>query len=1073
MRKFRDLIFQNSLTLLLIAAGMVLMVMHLNIHRTLSDLSASVISQAQDRTQSELNHFFESVQEELLIYSSMGQAGMFDSITVNRLNQVFVPVLSLEEHFSSVQIANDQGMEYMLMHRDSVWINRIISPGNGRQWSYWKALDSANPILINRKTDYKLTRPHKKGWFIDAYDLEPGEVCYWSKPYHFRTANSTGLTVSTSFSSRSQPGAKFVVALDVLLRDISRFTMGLKLGQNGRQFVMDKEGNMLGLPREDRLMSLPSIEGFLLKPASELNIPELDKGLKIWNEEKEKSSDPFSFTSDGKDYWAGMRSITVEGGERLYAGVVVPEVDLMSGVRRTRNVIYLGWALILALVLAVLVSYFRQRKSVRELDEKNKIIEEEKRKVQLEKKQAEIERIRVQELEKVDKLKDDFLANTSHELRTPLNGIIGIAESLFDNVEKYELAKMQMNLSLIISSGKRLTSLVNDLLDFSKLKTENLALKLKAVDLRSLCDVVLQTSAHLVGGRPVKLVNDVSEGMDVHADEDRMQQVLFNLVGNAVKFTESGSVTLSAVREGGMIIVKVMDTGIGIPKDQHESIFNSFEQVEGDAARKYAGTGLGLTITKRLVELHGGQMSVQSTVGKGSIFSFTLPVANEKAEKISLVPQINNILETRTMIPEVVPNTYRDSQINILIVDDEPINLQVLINHLSSSNYGISMATNGEEALQLLDRERFDLVLLDVMMPKMSGYEVCKKIRERFLPSELPVIMITAKNQVADLVHGLAIGANDYLAKPFSKNEFLARVTTHLNLLNINSVYGKFVPHEFLRALGHDSILDVQLGDQIERNISVLFTDIRGYTSLSETMTAKENFNFINAYVGRMGPIIKNHGGMVSHFLGDGILALFPGKAEDALNAAIEMQRELRRYNTQRKERDRSPIVVGMGIHTGLLTMGIIGDEQRMDAAIISDTVNTAARLEGLTKIYGGHLLLSGATLSEIEDFSAFAHRYLGEVQVKGKNESIALYEVFEGKPTVLAKVKQETKNRFELALRHYFDRKFDASISLFEEILEKNPNDLAAQYYVEKAKKHMKKGVSNTWTGVETMTVK
>ena len=304
-------------------------------------------------------------------------------------------------------------------------------------------------------------------------------------------------------------------------------------------------------------------------------------------------------------------------------------------------------------------------------------------------------------------------------------------------------------------------------------------------------------------------------------------------------------------------------------------------------------------------------------------------------------------------VPIQIPlETKPDSEIRILIVDDEPVNLQVLINHLSSSDYSIQVAMNGEEALELLDRgNKYDLVLLDVMMPKMSGYEVCERIRERYLPSELPIIMITAKNQVVDLVQGLSNGANDYLAKPFSKNEFLARVKTHLRLANINAAYGRFVPHQFLQALGHESILDVRIGDQIERIISVLFTDIRSYTTLAEEMTPADNFQFINSYLGKMAPVIKTHKGMINQFLGDGIMALFPDSPADSIWAAIGMQKVLIRYNEDRVKRGWRPIRVGMGIHTGPLIMGIIGDRERMEAGIIADTVNTAARLEGLTKL--------------------------------------------------------------------------------------------------------------------------
>jgi two-component system sensor histidine kinase ChiS len=211
-----------------------------------------------------------------------------------------------------------------------------------------------------------------------------------------------------------------------------------------------------------------------------------------------------------------------------------------------------------------------------------------------------------------------------------------------------------------------------------------------------------------------------------------------------------------------------------------------------------------------------------------------------------------------------------------LIVDDEPVNLQVLVNHLSLQNYAITQASNGIEALATIENGfKPDLILLDVMMPRMTGYEVCQKIRQQFPANELPVVMLTAKNQVSDLVIGLNVGANDYLTKPISKHELLARIKTHLQLSNINIAYSRFVPHEFLKLLNKESIIEVQLGDQVQKDMSILFSDIRNFTTLSERMTPTENFQFINSYLSRMEPAIRENHGFIDKYIGDGIMALF------------------------------------------------------------------------------------------------------------------------------------------------------------------------------------------------------
>ena len=340
------------------------------------------------------------------------------------------------------------------------------------------------------------------------------------------------------------------------------------------------------------------------------------------------------------------------------------------------------------------------------------------------------------------------------------------------------------------------------------------------------------------------------------------------------------------------------DTGIGIPENKRDAIFQEFEQADSGISREFAGTGLGLSISKRLVELHEGEMWVESEVGVGSTFYFTLPISTEKALELNpsqplkgLNPLYSNGSSSPSPI-EIIP--YQEGAIQILVVDDEPINQQVLKKHLAGLNFQTQSAMNGEEAIKAIEANpHFDLILLDVMMPRMSGYEVCEKIREEYLPSELPVIMITAKNQLKDIVQGLSVGANDYLPKPFHKEELLARIKTQIDLHNIFDVAGRFIPNEFLRSLNRDRITEVRLGDHTQKTVTVLFLDIRGYTTLAESMSPEDNFRFVNAFHGRMGPIIKRNGGFVNQYLGDAIMSIFPNNPEHALQAAIEMLEKL------------------------------------------------------------------------------------------------------------------------------------------------------------------------------------
>ncbi|MEZ4771822.1 MAG: tetratricopeptide repeat protein [Bacteroidia bacterium] len=684
-----------------------------------------------------------------------------------------------------------------------------------------------------------------------------------------------------------------------------------------------------------------------------------------------------------------------------------------------------------------------------------------------------------QRLEQIDQMKDQFLANTSHELRTPLNGIIGITESILDQTEDEE---WKYNLELVVTSGKRLASLVNDLLDFSRIRNADIILQQKPVDLYSLVTVICRISSSLLQEKEVELKNQVSpELRPVFADENRVTQILHNLIGNAIKFTENGYVTVNATEINGMIQVSVIDTGIGIAGDKLESVFEAFSQADGSISRSFGGTGLGLSISKALVERHGGKMWVESRLGKGSTFYFTLPVSDNQA---SVQPVSNSSSSLTPLMPQAIPRLSKTpakirevssaEKIRILIVDDEPINHQVIKNHLRDNHYEVISAMNGPEAMEILEKDvQFDLVLLDVMMPRMSGYQVCEAIRAKQLPSELPVIMVTAKNQVQDLVEGLSTGANDYLAKPFSKDEFLARLNTHLGLRQINQATSRFVPVEFIRTLGRNAITEVLLGDNIAKEVTVFFSDIRGYTTLAEQMTPDENFQFVNAYARRMGPVIQKNQGFVNQYLGDGIMALFQRSPSDAVSASVQMQVVIREYNIQRIKQGRAPISVGMGMHTGPLVMGIIGDHQRSNTAIIADTVNTAARLEGLTKYFKANIILSDIVFKTLSQKMKSHCRYLGQVQLKGKVEPVGIYECVDGEPDPVRDRKLETLPVFEAGMKAYLSGNFAEAATNFDQVLAKSTSDLTAGYFLQKAKTFLIEGAPEGWTGVETMAEK
>lgn len=282
--------------------------------------------------------------------------------------------------------------------------------------------------------------------------------------------------------------------------------------------------------------------------------------------------------------------------------------------------------------------------------------------------------------------------------------------------------------------------------------------------------------------------------------------------------------------------------------------------------------------------------------------------------------------------------------------------------------------------------------------------------------------------------------------------------------------YARFVPREFLTSLGKTSILDVKLGDQVRKEMTVLFSDIRSFTRLSESMTPEQNFNFVNSYLQRMSPIIQNRGGFIDKFIGDGIMALFENQVAAAFDAGIDMQVYLKEYNRQRARYSYPPIEIGVGVHSGNLMLGTIGSETRMDGTVISDAVNLAARLESLTKAYGVKITTSRETLAAIHTSGIYHARFIDRVVVVGKTKPVDVFEIMNSdEPEILAK-KLDTLQQFDAALASYYQQHFDEAKFIFEQILAVNPSDRVARIYLERCLYHREHSLPPDWAGVTSL---
>ncbi len=286
------------------------------------------------------------------------------------------------------------------------------------------------------------------------------------------------------------------------------------------------------------------------------------------------------------------------------------------------------------------------------------------------------------------------------------------------------------------------------------------------------------------------------------------------------------------------------------------------------------------------------------------------------------------------------------------------------------------------------------------------------------------------------------------IGREFSRSESLS-----MELQQTNNSFRRFVPQEFLRFLGKKKIADVRLGDHTQLEMTIMFCDIREFTTLSENLTPRENFLFLNSYLERIGPVIRQFGGFIDKYVGDGIMALFPGSADSAVKAAIQIQEQIKIYNLHRKSCGYDSIRLGIGIHTGSMMLGTIGENERMDSTVISDSVNLCSRIESLTKDYGLQIAMSESTWESLEEKDFLEERYIGQIMVKGKKEPIPIYELFNTNPPDILEAKKQNRQEFYKALALFSSGSCDEAETAFREVLKKIPEDKTSQVYLKRCK--------------------
>ncbi|MBO9609806.1 MAG: response regulator [Paenibacillaceae bacterium] len=501
-----------------------------------------------------------------------------------------------------------------------------------------------------------------------------------------------------------------------------------------------------------------------------------------------------------------------------------------------------------------------------------------------------------EKLQLEDKRKDEFLVNTSHELRNPLQSISTMLQVILDD-QTYSLHPKQKERVLTIRKvSNRLNLMLDDLIEITRLKEKSIALDKKSIRLQSVVSGVMDMIKIMLEGKPITIRVEIDDRFPaVHADENRVIQILFNLLHNAVKFTDEGSITVRVSKLHQMAEVQVEDTGIGIVEEDLPTIFQPYEQADMQSNRAGGGFGLGLSICKQLVELHDGTITADSSLGKGSLFRFTLPlyVGNQGEEGIETSPIHMEPMDMAAAAAEIqdwVSDPVYDPETTnckLLLVDDDAINLNVFAETLKSEGYAITGVTSAEQAIAAMETERYDLIITDVMMPNVSGYELTRFIRERFNLSELPILLLTARSRTEDIITGFHAGANDYVKKPVDALELKARVRTLINLkatiderLRIESAWlqSQIQPHFLYNTLNSIAALGVIDFEKMQKLLDEFSNYLRlsfDFKNASPVVSIERELHLVKSYVyieqERFGKRLK-----VVWDIGHGINTLIP-----------------------------------------------------------------------------------------------------------------------------------------------------------------------------------------------------
>ncbi|GAB4374790.1 MAG: hypothetical protein Kow00121_19650 [Elainellaceae cyanobacterium] len=631
----------------------------------------------------------------------------------------------------------------------------------------------------------------------------------------------------------------------------------------------------------------------------------------------------------------------------------------------------------------------------------------------------------------LDRQKTEFFQNVSHEFRTPLTLTIGPLESAV--AQGQGLSYDQSVIAL--RNSRRLLRLVNQLLDLQRLDAGRMQSQFRPCNLLEFISQIVDSFRPYCEKKQIHLVTALQPCTLVYLDLEKFDKVLYNLLSNAIKFTPAGGmIEVSLSSTGDRCLIQVKDTGVGIRSDQIPYLFERFRQADGSASRSYEGSGLGLALVKELVELHGGQVSVESCYGEGTAFTILLQtgVAHLPANQIVELPielehsrATIELADTETelhaspsaSLPVVqveaspqpaAQNPNHTLSAQILVVDDNADMRSYVSSVLQQAGHRVVTARHGGEGFQIAQAQPPQLIVTDLMMPMVSGLEMIQMIRQDQHLSGIPIVLLTAKADADTRIEGAEQGADAYLSKPFNDRELLAEVrnllalkasehkVAELNTYLTKSVLRRFLPPALVeKAARGELTLDLRPEPKM---ITVLFSDIIGFTQLSNTLRSRKVSELLNEYLTEMTHAIFEQGGTVDKFMGDAILAIFGAPEElspneqvkRAIAAARQMYQKLAELNKRWQAQGIHQLVqFRCGIHQGTAVVGMFGGEERADYTAIGPSVNIAARIQEAAE---PNTILVSAAVADYLELEADAITKCSPLKLKGVDETVLTF---------------------------------------------------------------------------------